>query len=39
MNGKIAHNQHRLNAQLKRLASCHHAYFTILFKHRELLWL
>lgn len=39
MNGKIVHRQHRLNQHIKRLASRHHAHFTILFKHREFLWL
>ncbi len=39
MNGKIVRRQHRLKQQLKRLASRHHAYFTILLKHREFLWL
>jgi len=39
MNGKIIRIQLRLNKQLKRLVLRHHAHFTILFKHREFLWL
>lgn len=39
MTGKSPLIQHRLNEQIKRLATRLHAHFVILFKHREFLWL